>query len=71
MTTFHDWLISQTEQDSAVGDIARDYAEAVSDGLHGEAIDAADLRRLVGEVVGEGSDAYRAVDDVERAWREL
>ncbi len=71
MTAFHDWLVAQSEQDNPLGDIARDYSEAVSDGLHREATDPADLGRIVGEVVGEGSDAYLAIDAVEHAWSRI
>lgn len=68
MNTFHDWLIGQTSQDNAVGDIARDYERGVAQGLHGEVTSPDELRVVVRRFVEEGSDADLAVDEVEHEW---
>mgnify|MGYP001374582560 CR=1 FL=1 len=68
---FDDWMKANAERDDPIGDLARDYVEAVETNLHDRLNDPADLRRIVRFLVGEGSWSDSAVDAAEREWNAL
>lgn len=45
--TFHDYLEAQADRDDALGDLARDYAEAIRRGEHGPVRDHHELHRIL------------------------
>ena len=45
--TFHDYFEAQTDRADALGDLARDYAEAIHRGEHGPVRDHHELHRIL------------------------